>query len=229
VVLGISFEAMTDRARKGEPLVGIANGYVLPFDKYDPVAVIVQVDRMLAAAYGVDIEVFVTAATVANNKEMTTVGANFLSPAVVRRAAQVLFMRHIWLPLQNGKIFTPREILQLIGTEIFRAIDPPIWLWAWGQHADEHAMAVAPDLRFPNECAMLKERHAMLIRVVRPDQSVDTRHASETMLDSYRFDINLSNDGTLEELWNVLAETIRVYADMHKTDVDEGYAKLITA
>ena len=95
--------------------------------------------------------------------------------------------------------------------------------------ADDYAMTVAPDLRFPNECAMLKERRAMLIRVTRPDHPVDTRHASETLLDKYDFNVRITNDGSLEDLWRALSEIIGIYADMHKTDVDEGYAKLITA
>jgi hypothetical protein len=229
VALGIPREAMTDRTLKATPLVGFANGYAFPFDKLHPAAAVNRIDLMLATAYDVDIEVFTNAATVANNKEMTTVGANYLSPAAVRRGAQVLFMRHIWIPLRNGKEFSPREIMQIVGTEIFRAIDPPIWLWMWGRHADGVGMAVAPDLRFPNECAMLKERHGMLIRVTRPDQRVDTRHVSETLLDKYDFNVTITNDGTLEDLWHALAEVIHIYADMHKTDVDNGYAKLITA
>lgn len=225
-LLGVPFIALTDRTLKNAPLVGSANGHVLPFDLRDPVALNAQIDRTLALAYFTTYEIFANAETAAG---VVKVGGGDLEPARVRRGVQMLFLRHIWVPLRNGRIFTPREIMQLVGTEIFRAVDPPIWVWAWTKQAEDYGLTVVSDLRFPNEFAMLRERKAMCIKVTRPGQFVDKGHVSEGLLDSHKFDVAIVNDGTLEDLWQALCETLDIYADLHKADVDTGYAKLITA
>jgi len=226
ILLGVYPEHLNDPVLKATPLVGFDNGHVFPFDARDPAALHRQLDTALAVAYFTTPDVFSNAP---HTTDVEMVGANRLSANVVRRLVQLQFLRHIWMPLRNGKVFSPREIMRLIGTEIFRTVDPPIWVWAWQQRALPYAMVVTPDLRFPNEFEMLRERKALVLKVTRPGYPVDTGHVSEGQLDNHAFDVTLINDGLLEELWQALCEVLELYARKHTAEVDNGYAKLITA
>jgi len=228
-LLGLPYNYLVDRALKSAPLVGFDNGYVFPFDHRDPAAVNRQLDVALAVAYGTAPDVFTYAPAAASLRGTVLVGADKLRPGAVRTNALVQFMRHVWIPLRNGRIFSPREVLQLVGTEVLRAVDPGIWIWAWNQQADSVDLVVTPDFRFPNELEMLRARHALLVWVERPGHDVDTRHVSETLLDKTKLDAEIINDGTLDDLWRALHKILVVYAKAHKSGVDSGYAKLVTA
>ena len=108
--------------------------------------------------------------------------------------------------LEYGK--SPREILQLMGTEWYRSIDPNYWVKSLYKELSFHFfgmdtnMAICiPDVRFPNEFDFIDSIGGMNIRVVRPEysQSTHTAHASETALDDIDI-LTIVNDGTLEEL-----------------------------
>jgi len=91
-LLGVPFIALTDRTLKNAPLVGSANGHVLPFDLRDPVALNAQIDRTLALAYFTTYEIFANAETAAG---VVKVGGGDLEPARVRRGVQMLFRIHV--------------------------------------------------------------------------------------------------------------------------------------
>ena len=54
-------------------------------------------------------------------------------------------------------------------------------------------------MRFPNEMEAVKERDGITIKVVRPGTATGN-HPSETALDNAKFDYEIINDGTIEEL-----------------------------
>ena len=232
VMFGIPSNYLTDRELKNIPFVGVHPEYHWPFDVTDPRAIERHIDVMLGEAYFMDSTVFTNAASTASTRiSPIKIGANQLSPNEVRRNLVTQFMRHIWVPLRNGHSFTPREIMQLMGTEVFRAVDPAMWIWAWKQQVGAPPNAVAPDLRFPNEVAAVEALNGVCIKVVRPGHRGTQRvvHMSDTVLNKHTFDYTLVNDGTVEDLWGALQQALHIYAKTHIDAVDSGYAKLVTA
>lgn len=119
----------------------------------------------------------------------------------------------------------PRWLLQIIGTEMFRSIDPDVWINALFKNIDaknkvlmgyglakEHI--VITDCRFPNEFEALKERGFTFIRIkvdedIRKRRMIDRgdeftednmKHQSETFYDTFDCEYEINNNGTLEEL-----------------------------
>lgn len=121
---------------------------------------------------------------------------------------------HIWwggIP----KVTTPRHILQTLGTEWGRKVDPDLWAnHAWRRVYEELAegtpgglgipanLVVVTDGRFRNEVLAAKRNGAHVVKIQRGTALID-RHASETGLDdvpTFWFDEVITNDGTLAEL-----------------------------
>lgn len=100
--------------------------------------------------------------------------------------------------------WTGRRILQHIGTEGFRAIDPDIWVKLADRSVltmPEHvALMTFDDVRFSNEATMVR-KHGPLYRIVRPGLSVMS-HASEREILELEVDGEIVNDGTLTDLHN---------------------------
>lgn len=124
---------------------------------------------------------------------------------------------------------TPRKILQIIGTDLFRnQLHPQIWVNAlmadykeidrrsWQDPDDSNIKYpnwIITDTRFVNEADAIKSKGGINIRVNRPCKECGTcvthkmscsyntvQHESETALDNYNFDYIITNDGTIEEL-----------------------------
>lgn len=109
---------------------------------------------------------------------------------------------------KSSKIITTyRELLQQLGTDIFRDnIHPDLWVDLLMEDYDKAVLERAPenwlitDVRFVNEAEAINARGGTLIRVSRGIKSEDN-HRSETGLkDSSQVFYNIYNDGTLEEL-----------------------------
>ena len=64
---------------------------------------------------------------------------------------------------------TPRQLLQLLGTEVGRQIDPDVWVKAWARQVEREAWAnvVADDVRFDNEARAIKDMGGMVVRLER--------------------------------------------------------------
>jgi len=95
----------------------------------------------------------------------------------------------------DGNARTPREVLQILGTEGFRAVDPDFWLKIARRSVEECAACgdsgvVFTDLRFPNEADMIRSLGGHVVRVVKLDGpgTVHGAHASEALLDEIRAD-----------------------------------------
>ena len=129
-----------------------------------------------------------------------------------------------WMPM------TYREFLQKLGTEAMRdGLHTNVWVNAlfadykmsYRQHPDidyvEHKAYpnwIITDVRFPNEVEAVEEREGITIRVVRGcskcggigyhklscSKQYEKQHPSETALDDAKFDYEIINDGTLEDL-----------------------------
>lgn len=118
---------------------------------------------------------------------------------------------------ETGRTITPRLVLQEFGTECMRqGFYDGIWVSIVKQQilADPHSNWVIPDTRFPNEINMLQEIGGQVWWVKRgetPQWFIDYRqdgimplgiHASEWAWGQTKFDEEIANNKTLEELRN---------------------------
>ena len=101
---------------------------------------------------------------------------------------------------------TPRLLLQLIGTDLFRKqLHPNTWVNASFTNYLNNAW-IFTDVRFPNELEAIKKRKGITIRVNRGlvertgKMIQGPEHISETALDAAKFDYVIENNGTIEEL-----------------------------
>lgn len=72
---------------------------------------------------------------------------------------------------------------------------------------------IITDCRFPNEAQAIKDKGGIVIRVNRPDYSIQItevklKHPSETSLDNWEFDYVIENNGTIEELIHKVKEML---------------------
>ena len=126
-----------------------------------------------------------------------------------------------WMPM------TYREFLQKLGTEGMRVgVHTNIWVNAlfadykgyvkeWDEFGNdtliEYPNWIITDMRFPNELEAVEEREGITIRVTRPvkkNKNVPRLHPSETALDDAKFDYEIINDGTLEDLVEKVREIL---------------------
>lgn len=67
-----------------------------------------------------------------------------------------------------GRLFTPREALQLMGTEAGRDVfHENLWIFALERKMKQHKKVVISDARFPNEIAFVRRSFGKTIRVKR--------------------------------------------------------------
>lgn len=97
--------------------------------------------------------------------------------------------------------YTPRKLLQKIGTDLFRnQLHPNTWVSSTFANYLNDAWIIT-DVRFPNELQAIKDRNGIVIRVNRNNSLFKSViHESETALDNYEFDYIIDNNGTIEDL-----------------------------
>lgn len=99
----------------------------------------------------------------------------------------------------NDARLTAREVMQFVGTDIFRKMKTDVWAGATIrkiQH-EQPDLAVIADCRFPNEVQAIKDAGGTVIKLNRNPYNSD--HASEIALDIQNydpsnFDLVLEND-----------------------------------
>ena len=105
--------------------------------------------------------------------------------------------------------FSPRYLLQYMGTEVMRNnLHPDIWVLSLERKIIECGPGdyVIPDVRFPNEIRMIKRNGGKVWHVQRgelPDwfgQNPSHIHASETSWNNEIFDATIYNNGTIDDL-----------------------------
>lgn len=127
--------------------------------------------------------------------------------------------RYLWKP-------TPREFLQLMGTEGGRMLlHPNVWVNAlFSDYKEQYTVGhtlvdpkifegedyeedwsmsfpnwIITDVRFPNELEACTKRGAFIIRLERETGNND-QHESETALNDHNFENVIENNGTIKEL-----------------------------
>lgn len=102
-------------------------------------------------------------------------------------------------PNKNGTFWTPRELMQYLGTDVFRSIYPNIWVDYLRRRIESRpGNYIITDCRFKNEVQVVKESKGMYLSVVRKQigKQKFTTHISEHDLNHVIPDILVVNDYT---------------------------------
>jgi hypothetical protein len=88
----------------------------------------------------------------------------------------------------EGSKLTAREVMQFIGTDIFRKMKNDVWASATLNRIKQESpkLAVIADCRFPNEVNAIKDVGGMVIKLTR--NPFDSDHSSEIALDYKNYD-----------------------------------------
>jgi hypothetical protein len=104
------------------------------------------------------------------------------------------WIKILGLQIHEPGLMTAREVLQYIGTEIFRKMIPTVWVDSLLNNIKVEAseLALICDVRFPDEVQAIQAAGGKVIRLTRdPKQGI---HTSETVLDGYvGFDATIDN------------------------------------
>lgn len=112
---------------------------------------------------------------------------------------------------------SPRELMQLLGTEFGRnMVHPDLWLMLADQnlHFLEQTNAcvagfVISDLRFENEAAFIRRRGGYVIHLQRPDAPEVHAHVSELGIVIQDTDLVVCNDGGVEDMTGQIDELLK--------------------
>lgn len=96
---------------------------------------------------------------------------------------------------------TNRELLQTIGTDVFRSKYEDVWVDAALRKLAKNKKAnyVISDVRFDNEAQRIRDHGGLVLRIYRSSEIEDS-HSSEKGISDELVDLDLSNDSTLESL-----------------------------
>lgn len=132
---------------------------------------------------------------------------------------------------------TPREVMQQVGTDMFRAYRDDTWVEMFKRRSGDYSHVVCSDLRFPNEADAVRALGGTIIKVVDPRKvrpaptaaqallakivpawlarrikldlgDAAAAHASETSIDLIEADIEVDNDTTIEALQKQIADLL---------------------
>jgi len=94
------------------------------------------------------------------------------------------------MPKNNSKLpsngpMTAREVLQFVGTDMFRGIDSSVWVNACMRQIEQEdpEVALVSDIRFENEVKAIQDQGGFVIGLKRNPYKQADQHASETHID----------------------------------------------
>jgi len=112
-------------------------------------------------------------------------------------------------PILRSGPMTNREVLQVMGTDIFRAIYGDVWANApFNKDWSNCQVVILTDCRFPNEKLATEKHGGVIIRLERDTQFRDN-HPSEIALDGYDFTNKYVNNGSVEDLRQYLLSLLK--------------------
>ena len=110
----------------------------------------------------------------------------------------------------HPEYLTHREVLQVVGTQVFRSKYQNIWVHTLFSGLEDGCQYVIPDARFDNEADAITESGGFVIKVERAEaESVVDHHESERGLSQGKYHHVLRNETTLEDLFRTLDEVMR--------------------
>ena len=141
-----------------------------------------------------------------------------------------------WWSKKTGLHVTPRNMLQLMGTEVGRGmIHPDVWIYAMERRMELYPNVVIADVRFPNEMRFIQEKGGFIVRVKRGDDPewYDTAlkanlecnsdlmaehaiHYSEWAWIGYPVDYQLDNIGAISMLDGDIEHMIKIFTGPKK-------------
>lgn len=100
---------------------------------------------------------------------------------------------------------SPRQIMQLWGTEYRRATDGSYWTGQVVAHVnyqcrDHNTRHVITDVRFANEAQAVRNMGGVVWQIKRPDLKVDTTHSSESDGSQFKPDAIINNSHDIRHL-----------------------------
>jgi len=118
-------------------------------------------------------------------------------------------VKQIPQPLFGGK--TPREFMQLMGTEFGRnMIYEPIWVDSCLARCGGFERVVISDVRFNNEAEAIIEKNGIIIKVDRPSVRIEqSSHQSESGIRPEYITFEIINDATLDNLYSQIEVTMK--------------------
>lgn len=125
---------------------------------------------------------------------------------------------------------SPRQLLQTLGTEWGRAIDPDIWAKATLREAQKYEKVVISDVRFLNEVDLINEAGGEVVKITRytDDLALETgnkAHTSETeqlTIPVEKFHCVIENNGSILDLHTYLAWDLELYLPKEIKENYEG-------
>jgi hypothetical protein len=121
---------------------------------------------------------------------------------------------------------SPREILQNVGTELFRKrlpelcpnTSPEIWIKSVDRKIQQlkksgHTLFVISDIRFQNELDYVVRNNGVSFRVIRPSLLHDSNsnHESEIHVDNLCTDYDFNNNGSKTDLYQLVDKCIKKF------------------
>jgi len=122
--------------------------------------------------------------------------------------------RYVKIMSESDTVYwTPREIIQFIGTDCYRAINNDFWIELLLKRINNEQLSnvIITDARFPNEVKALKDLGAHHIHIMR-DNAVKIHgsdHASETSLNDVQADFTVYNNKDFVNLFLEAAKIIK--------------------
>lgn len=114
---------------------------------------------------------------------------------------------------------SPRQLAQIIGTDIVRAIHPDAWLIAMDRRLTGlHLALLLTDLRFENEAAWVRGNGGAVIHIIRPiARWQPDGHESERGIECKTGDFTIINSGTLEEFHGKILSVYTALTSVRET------------
>ena len=101
---------------------------------------------------------------------------------------------------------SPRELYQLLGTDVARSIDRRVWIKNAEMFMRKHPgfSVVITDVRFSNEAEWIRSKGGIVVYLDSKTRGITnhTDHSSENGLQGDDVDVFIENDGTINELYD---------------------------
>lgn len=106
---------------------------------------------------------------------------------------------------------SPRRMMQTLGTDWGRCmINANLWTELAARRLFQNGTGmVIPDVRFENEATWVREQGGLIIHVTRPAANAVENHVSEDGINVLPEDMQVVNDGTLDDLYISVNELLR--------------------
>lgn len=106
---------------------------------------------------------------------------------------------------------TPRVLMQTLGTEWGRSLNPDCWLNVWRSQLPLDGWVLVPDVRFDNEADAIRELGGQIIHIVRKqtaEMGAVPAHRSEAGIKRNKSDIIFRNDRGIEKMAQLAANIL---------------------